>query len=364
MENNDSFAGMTDEAFEAHLNAVPSEESNEETPSESLPTSEEPLTLDEESVDETPTDVEESPVEAPESDLEEEHEESDEDIETEDLDEEEAPDDVTNETETEAELNAELEELYKPFKASGREISVKSVEEAKKLMSMGADYANKLQGFKVHRKTIKTLEQNDIDTDKLNLLIDASKGDKGAISKLIQEHSIDTMDLSEEEDSNYTPKDYSVSDSQVDMDDVIARIQATPSFSTTSDIVTNQWDASSKEVILSNPQHLEDLNEHVSNGTYDVVMNEVVRARTFGGLQGLTDFEAYAQVGQQMQSEGAFNKAAPETKTVSGKPKAKSQTNTDKKRRASPAKGSPTKTPVKYDYAGMSDAEFEKLLNK
>lgn len=360
MDNDTSFVGMSDDAFEAMLNEPSSEVSSEEAPSEPTTTSEAPVSSEEDSfeeVDETPTNVEESSSDDAEEVLEEEEDHPVED----EADEEEAL--VEEDATIELTADKQLEELFKPLKASGRDITIKSVEEARKLISMGIDYSSKLQGFKIHRKTVKTLEENGIDSAKLNLLIDVSKGNKEAISKLIHEHGIDTMDLDDKEGSAYTPTDYSVSDSQVDMDDVISRIQGTASFSTTSDIVTNQWDSSSKEVILSKPEYLESLNEHVSNGTYDVVMNEVVRARAFGGLTGLTDFEAYSQVGKQLQSEGAFNKASV-TKTVSRKPVSLPQANADKKKRASPTKGTPKKNvPVKYDYAGMSDSEFEKLLN-
>lgn len=354
MANPDSYVGMSDEEFEAQLNGTHSEES-EEAPSE-------PLSLSDETLDETPADDAESPTAASEE-LSEVDEEETTEGETDEESEEDNESEESDETSEEEEpVTSDLDELYKPFKASGKEVQVTSVEEAKKLMSMGVDYANKLQGFKVHRKTIKTLEENKIDADKLNLLIDAANGNKGAISKLIQDHEIDTMEL-DSEGSNYTPSDYSVSDATVEMDDVIDRIQSTASFSTTSDIVTNRWDEASKKVIFENPVHLETLNEHVSNGTYERVMKEVDRARMFGGLQNLTDLQAYQQVGTQMQKDGVFNNAPAPAAVVSRKPKAKPVTNTDKKLRASPSKGTPNKqVAVKYDYANMPDEEFEKLL--
>ncbi len=357
MPNTDSFVGMSDDEFEQHLNA-PQSEVSEETPSGSLSSSEELL-------DESPTDESNSTVlaseelttdELPANELAEEPEVSTDEQTTDEGEAAEAP-----ETETDVKADSGLEDLYKPFKASGREVSVKSVDEAKKLMSMGVDYVEKLQGFKQHRKTIRTLAEHKIDSASLNLLIDAHNGNPEAINKLIQDHKIDTLDLGTE-DSNYTPSDNSVSDAQVEMDDVIDRIQSSPSFSATSDILTNQWDEASKKVIYAAPQHLETLNEHVSNGTYERVMTEVTRIKLFDAnqLQGLSDLEAYQKVGHALQQAGAFNKQAP---VVSRKPTTTVATNTDKKLRASPSKATPRSTaPKKYDFAGMSDEEFEKLL--
>lgn len=352
MANIDSFATMDDDAFEA---ALQDKESmlTEEAPSE-------PLNDSEEELDETLTDD----VDSSESASEEEPEDSTDEV-TEGTEEEETEPETEEETELEADESkdtktGELDELYKPFKASGREVQVKSVEEARKLMSMGVDYSNKLQGFKAHRKTIKVLENNEIDEDKLNFFIDLSKGNPDAIAKLLKDNNVDPMDMDLEEDSSYKPSDYSVSDNAVDLDDVISRIQETDSFSTTSDIVTNQWDASSKQAMFANPNLLENLNAQVANGTFDRVMQEVDRAKIFGGLQGLSDLEAYNQVGAELQKQGAFNEAPKQI--VSTKPKQAVNTNKDRKLRASSSKATPKAKAAEKKWSAMSDDEFEKLL--
>jgi hypothetical protein len=344
----DPQASMDDDAFEASLSTeedtvVEPEEFLEESTEEDAPSlEEEDKTSEDDSTDEEKDTTDEETTEEEEADTETE--------ETDDV--------TTEETETEAPVEDALSELYKPFKAAGRDFQVKSMDEAKKLMSMGVDYSNKLQGFKQHRTTIKTLETNEIDADKLNYLIDLSKGDSSAITRLLQEHKVDPDELDLEEDLSYTPKDHSVSEATVELDDVLSRIQETTAFSTTSDIVTNQWDALSKQAIFAKPEYLESLNTQVANGTFDRVMQEVSRARVFGGLRGLNDLEAYNQVGAELQKQGEFDKPAPVVET---KPKSK-VTNTDRKLRASSSKATPkSKAPIK-SWASMDDEEFEKLL--
>lgn len=350
MSNIDSFGGMDDDAFEAALaNGGP--ESIEETPSASLSGSEDDNSQE---LDETHEDGVESSTEA----SEEATDGTDEPEENANEEEESLDDDQESDEPKETSTEAQLAELFKPFKAGKREQSVTSVEEARRLMEMGSQFAQKMAGFKPHRKRIKVLEDNKIDDATLNHLIDLSKGDKGAIAKLLQDHSIDTMDLDSQEDSDYTPSNYSVSDAQVEMDDVISRIQDTPSFSSTSDIVTNRWDEASKNVIFENPNLLEMLNTQVSDGTYERVMTEVERLKMFGGLQGLSDIQAYDMVGKQI----ATQQVQQPTATVKTKPEPKA-TNTDRKRRASPSKKAPKKTAQpEYNYGGMSDSDFEKLL--
>jgi hypothetical protein len=352
---NPDWVEMDDDAFEAAMENSPEEESTEEPLEEAQDDSQEEL-------DESPSDdvesSEEAATETTEDFTDEEPEEGVEEEQAEDEPEE------TEESEPDESETAEddpLAELYKPFKASGREVQIKSVEEAKKLMSMGVDYSNKLQGFKQHRKTIKMLENNEIDEAKLNYFIDLSKGNPEAIKQLLKDNELDPMDMDLEEDSSYKPSDYSVSDNAVELDDVISRIQETTTFSTTSDIVTNQWDASSKQAIFAEPTLLENLNEHVANGTFERVMQEVDRAKLFGGLQGLSDLEAYNQVGAQLQKQGEIGQA-PAPKVVATKPTQAVNTNKDRKLRASSSKPTRKTKAAPQNWAAMSDADFEKLL--
>ena len=346
-----NFAGMDDDQFESALGEYtpPTEPVEEAETSEP----EEVDSLDEEEVESS----EDADIEPEDTSEEVEENTDDEEVETDETeDEAEEEDSEEPAEETEDTPSTDLEELFKPFKASGKEVSVKSVDEALKLMKMGVDYSVKLHGFKQHKGTIKTLQTNEIDEAQLNYLIDLKNGNPQAISKLLADHKLDPMEMEVEENSSYTPSDHSVSQSQVDLDDVIERIQSTTSFSTTSDIVTNQWDATSKQAVFKDPSILELLNEHVSNGTYDRVTNEVQRVRMFGGLNGLSDLEAYDQVGKQMHEQ---SQKAP-SKTVTTVPKQKA--NTDRKRKASPSKSASKSIKPKYDYGAMDDDAFEKLL--
>ena len=337
----------------------------------------------------TPKEEEEEKQETitPDSD-EEEASEEDEQSESDDVgadDEEEEGSEETNEslqedgeeTEDETEAKEELldestinyqeeyEALLKPFKANGSEMSVTNVEEAHKLMSMGANYSKKMTGLKPNLKMMKMLDNNDLlSEDKINLLIDVAKGNPEAISKLVRDNKIDPLDLNVTEENKYTPKNHTVGDHEVELDEVVSRIQDTASFTDTMNIVSSKWDEASKRDIASAPQHLEVINEHVSNGTYAKVIAEVNRIQTFGGLQGLSTFDAYKQVGEQMFQAGKLDIGQPTPKkVVKTTPKAKQsdKPRKDKRKAASPAKNSGS-LKVKQDFnpLNMSDEEFEK----
>ena len=292
------------------------------------------------------------------------------DVSSEDSQEEEADaDDLTGDLD-ELDFEALHNQLLQPFNANGSEMQVNNVEEAVKLMQMGANYSKKMTALKPNMKLLKMLENNDLlDEAKLNLLIDVAAGNTDAISQLVRDNNIDPLNLKTEEENKYTPKNHTVGDHQVDLDDVISRIQDTTSFTDTMDIVSSKWDETSKRDIANNPNALEVINTHVSNGTYATIQSEVERIKVFGGLQGVSDFDAYKQVGDQLFTAGKITMdgkpKATEKVVVKTAPKAQpsNKTRTDKRKAASPTKNSSTPKAKQPDYnpLALSDEDFENL---
>lgn len=292
----------------------------------------------------------------------------DDDDETDTVDED---DDDTDEPDNSDEEVLNYEELYSellsPVKANGDLVDIKNVDEARRLMSMGIDYGRKMKELKESRKLLKMLGNHDLlDEAKLNYLIDLDKKNPEAIAKLVQESGIDPLDMNTEESNKYTPSNYSVSESEVQLDDVIDSIRSTPTYADTMKTVSELDDAS-KRILTQTPQTLAILNEHKANGIYAMVNEEVKRERIFGGLSGLSDLEAYKVVGDRLHAEGKFNtlnQATKPKKVVKTKPAVNPAENalTDKKRKASPIKTSRTKREKpNYDFLNMSDDDFEKF---
>jgi len=266
---------------------------------------------------------------------------------------------------------SEYDKLMTPFKANGKDMKVENIDEARQLMQMGANYNKKMAGLKPSLKTLKLLENNELlDEGKLSYLIDLHKGDKGAIQKLIKDNGIDPVDMDVDAESDYKPESYTVDDREMELDDVLERIQDTTSYSDTINLVSNKWDAASKQHVANNPTALETINTHMASGVYELVNAEVEKQRTFGRLNGLSDIEAYHQVGYSMSEEGKLNAlmkpdAAP-AKEVVEPPKAKVDPAVkQKKRAASSTRTKPGATaPDDYNPLSMSDEEFEKSYNE
>ena len=277
------------------------------------------------------------------------------------------------EKETQAvDYEAEYKRLLAPFKANGREIQVKSVDDAVALMQMGANYNKRMAALKPNLKMLKLLENNGLlSEEKISYLIDLEKKNPAAINKLVKDSGLDPMDLDAEKAGEYKPKIHSVDDREIDLDTVLDEIQDSPTYTQTLEIVSKKWDGASKQTVASTPQLLKVINDHVANGIYDLINQEVERERMFGRLNGLSDIEAYRKVGDAINARGGFNhlvsnqgKPNQEPVVVQPKPKAPADDKLNEKRRAaSSTKPANVSTAAASDFnpLALSDEEFSKL---
>ncbi len=266
----------------------------------------------------------------------------------------------------------EYKKLTAPFRANGKDIQVKSADDAIALMQMGANYNKKMAALKPNLKLLKLLENNGLlSEEKLSFLIDLDKKNPDAISKLVKDSGIDPLDMDVSK-SEYKPKTYTVDDRELELDSVLEKIQDTPTYNRTIDIVGNKWDGPSKQLVAQHPQVLEVINDHVDRGIYDLIIAEVDRERLFGRLSGVSDLEAYHQVGDAMNARGAFNHLNPVQQKdpatvrqpVPAKPKAEDPALRAKKLAAStPKAAAPVKADSDFNPLALSDEEFSKIGN-
>lgn len=352
------------------------EEAQEETEQEEDADSEE----DGDEQDETDTEAEEGD-EDEDSDAEAEEDESEDDESAED---EEEDEDSTEEEDAEEtddiDYKAEYEKLLAPFKANGKQLQVKNVDEAIQLMQMGANYNKKMAALKPNLKMLKLLENNNLlDQQKLSFLIDLDKKDPEAVKKLVKDSGVDPLEINTDEESDYKPNTYTVHDREIELDSVLDDIQDTPSYSKTIDVVSNKWDSASKQVIAQNPQLLKVINDHVASGVYERISKEIESERLFGRLEGLSDIEAYRQVGDAIEARGGFadlvqqeTKPAPQKRVKKVEPapskrkKAEDPKLKRKKQAASTTKAaaSPKGENEDFNPLSLSDEEFSKLVDE
>ena len=270
-------------------------------------------------------------------------------------------------------FEAEYKRLLAPFKANGHEIEVKSVEDAISLMQMGANYHKKMAALKPNLKLMKMLESSGfMSEEKVGFLIDLGKNDPAAINKLIKESGIDPMELDAEKASGYKQTTFAPSQVEMDLDTVLDDLSTSPTYTRTLNVVGQQWDAASKETISKRPAILKVIDGHMQSGLYDRIEKEVSRERTFGRLNGLTDIEAYRQVGDAMNARGEFTSAvapsekpAPKPVVVTPAPKKVVADELKEQRRAASSTKTVASAPVtdEFNPLALPDEEFLKIAN-
>ena len=242
---------------------------------------------------------------------------------------------------------------------------VKNSDDAIRLMQMGANYHKKMAGLKPSLRILKLLENNNLmDENSLNFLIDLHNKNPEAITKLVKDSGMDPLDVDIQKDSKYVPTRHTVSDSQLDLDAVLEDIQATPTYQATMNVITNVWDQNSRNIIANSPQIISTINEHVADGTYDKVMAAVTYERSMGKLTGISDIEAYKNMGDQLFAAGKIGQVKPKVAPVIPPIKIDSQTEVKRKERkiaASPTKSVGTPATVSYNPLSMSDDDFAKI---
>jgi len=355
----EEFENMTDEEFAEYEASVVDEpveieeveEETSEEPEETTETQVEDDIITEDTEDTDPTEESEEESE-PEEDTQEPQESEDESAE-----------ENAQESEEDAfDYKAHYEAIMAPLKANGREIQLKSPEDARRSIQMGLNYDDKMVAIKPVRLAGKALERAGIikdgviDEEALNRMIDFNNGDIEVMKQRLKELEIDPLDL-DLESTDYQAQDYVPDEHSLVLDDIQQQLNSRGS---TEQVVgaLDVLDTGSKEFFAENPEQLLSLEQDVTNGVFDEIYGNVQYERRMGRLAGKTDMEAYiefaqarAQAAQQVQAQPPVQEQKP-TKVV----------NTKKRAKAAGSKPAPSKTTEAVNPFDLSDDEFEQMF--
>ena len=277
--------------------------------------------------------------------------------------------DTDGDTQETTEFNYEsaFKEISAPFKANGVDMQVTDPKDIVRLMQMGANYQKKMGQLKPNLKLIKMLENNELlDEAKLNNLIDLSKKDPLAITKLINESTVDPLEINKDVPVDYKPNNYSVTDKEYNLDRVLDEIKGSETFNKTINVLTKEWDMESRSTISDYPEIIAVVNDHMANGVFDQVNAKLQQERTLGKLVGTSDVEAYRQIAEDMHKNNLFKHSQaqstePSQVSSNSEPK-QADVDRDKKRKAAaPVKQTASnKAPPESEFLGLSDDDFMK----
>ena len=268
--------------------------------------------------------------------------------------------DVKDTPPTDVDYEAVYKDIFKPFKANGKDITPRTVEDVVQLMQMGANYTKKMQLMAPLKKAAESLSRADIKEDDLNFLIDVHKGDKEAIKKLLTKHNVDPMEL-DLDSTNYVPKNNIVSDEDVEYSNILDDIR--DSLPKIQEIMTNTWDTRSKEALLKDPNLMRALHEEIAMGRFDNVQAQLEIEKTFGRYKGKSDVEAYIDLVTKLAAKEQSNHQPDGTNKPTPKADVPTKPIPDKTK-AAPIRTKATNqgsTLTAKDIFSMSEDQFAKL---
>ena len=255
-------------------------------------------------------------------------------------------------------------DIFKPFKANGKEIVPKTTEDVIQLMQMGANYTKKMQAMIPLKRTVETLNKADIKEEDLNFLIDVHRGDKEAIKKLLEKHKVDPIEL-DMENTNYVPKNNMISNDDAEYLSTLEDIQS--SVPKISEIISTKWDSASKQVLLKDPKALIGLHQEIEMGRFDEIQAQLEEGKTFGRYKGMSDLQAYIEIVSKRVTEQANKPVTTPNVSVDTNVTQVTKPKAHDKSKAAPAKGTATSQGsgiTTKDLINASDDEFLKLMAK
>jgi hypothetical protein len=199
----------------------------------------------------------------------------------------------------------DLTPTSRKFRANGQDFEFTQEEineQFESVFGKAMDYTQKMQKIAPYRKMISALEQEGVTQEALNIAIDALKGDKGALQKLMKDNDIDAYDLASESDDApaYNPNVYGKDEKVLDIEEITRTIASDKEFRITTNVIDEQWDPRSREIIVQNPTMIQGLHNDIKTGLYDKVAPAAMKMKVLDG-NTKSDIEYYMLAGEQLR---------------------------------------------------------------
>ena len=264
------------------------------------------------------------------------------------------------------------------FKADGKDLQIRSPEDAVRLMQMGVNYSRRMQEMKPLRAQNEMLKAVGLDDpSKLNHMIEVMQGKPDAIQKLLKDKKIDPIDIDTTKEVAYKPANHAIDPKTLAFREAIESTLTQEGGADLIKDINSSWDDQSKEALRDQPAIFQNLLDQKKSGVYVRIKKELDYQRTMGFLTDVPFVQAYHQVGDAMQKAGVFGPnltpKPKQTQVQSNGGMAPIDTGTRKAAQVAPApnlsstqqpRAVPSKDgsqPSQPDYWAMSDEDFLKL---
>ena len=300
-ENQEVDTSVNEEETETEV-----EETEEEVETEETTESEEDY---EDTDEESETDEEEETEQENDDSAEDTSETEEEELEENAHNEAEESEDESEKTDSEPNYKEFYEKVaLAKFTANGKEVEgFKDPADLIRAQQMLHGYSDKMKVFKEYKPFIKALEERKLTTDaeKFNLAMNLLDGDPEAIKKVLKEKGIDPLEL-DLDDIKYTAKNVLPSKAQMLIEETYEQAENLGIGDKFSRVVNKDWDVSSLQELVNNGAVRNDLLQHLNDGTYEIVNNEIKRMELLdsnGALDGMSSIDKYRAAVKRLQQQ-------------------------------------------------------------
>lgn len=193
------------------------------------------------------------------------------------------------------------------FKADGKDLQIRSPEDAVRLMQMGVNYSRRMQEMKPLRAQNEMLKAVGLDDPaKLNHMIEVMQGKPDAIQKLLKDKKIDPIDIDTTKEVAYKPANHAIDPKTLAFREAIETTLTQEGGADLIKDINSSWDDQSKEALRDQPAIFQNLLDQKKSGVYVRIKKELDYQRTMGFLTDVPFVQAYHQVGDAMQKAGVF----------------------------------------------------------
>ncbi|MEA1999121.1 MAG: hypothetical protein U9N61_07360 [Euryarchaeota archaeon] len=203
-----------------------------------------------------------------------------------------------------SEANAKLQSFYdgatSEFTANGRK--VRGFTDPKKIIQsqqMSASYSDRMAALKPYRPLMKPLKERGYldDPEAFDFAMQVMDGDVESVKKLLKDKGIDPFEM-DMENINHEKKAYASTEMDVAIDEMFESAGRAGIQNELQTALSKDWDDESLVSILKDNNYKNDLLEHMSNGTYDIVQDriaEIKRSDNTGRYSDLSKIDQYKQ---------------------------------------------------------------------
>ena len=261
---------------------------------------------------------------------------------------------VDEDSEDDVEVNDTTDSDSEPIylDLGDKKIEAKDTDELQNIAKTALKGKLKYDQYKDDIALIEGIKKQGLSEEDLFLLVEAKKGNNKALAKLLKKSNVDPMniDTDDEEVDAYRPNVYKVDSNEIEIKSIIDNTKNTDKFPVFENLITKEFDDSSRGLVFKDPNNLQFVSDLVTSGLFDKIAPKYMKNKLLGSSNS---FEALVKAYDDYVKDVEVKKEDT-ARDVTNRSKSKA----NKRKKATTGRKTASKS-VKKDPENMSEEEFE-----